>query len=131
MQEISMIIKAAKGIPLDPDSVITQLTDIKNILERTRFPTYPILGKHVYLRLIAAANRNAKACKLWSDTECAAFVSYKGQSRSETVEMNKAAQPSTQQFYLGERGQQPQQQEQKKHWWSQGPKKEEASEFVE
>lgn len=128
LQEIAAIIKAANGISIDPDSIITQLTDVKNILERTRFPTYPILAKHVYLRLIAKYNKNAGACLEWSKLEASAFISYKGQSRSETVEMNKAPQIS-QPFYMSDqRASTPS--EPKKHFWNSKPKQEE-SEFEE
>jgi hypothetical protein len=129
LTKIALIIKASKGLPIDPDSIITQLTDIKNILERTRFPTYPILAKHVYLRMMAKYILGADSCLEWSKEEASALISYKGQSRSETVEMNKAPQPTSgQQFYLNERT--PQVQEGKRHFWSRGPKKEE-SEFNE
>jgi hypothetical protein len=128
LQELALIIKASKGLPLDPDSVITQLTDIKNILERTRFPTYPILAKHVYFRLIAKYNKNAQACLDYSKIEASALISYKGQSRVETVEMNKAPQPTSQQFYLNDK-RPPLEEEQKRHFWQKKPKEE--SEFNE
>ena len=127
MRRIVLIIKAGRGEPIDPDSVITQLTDIKNVLERTRFPTYPMLGKHVYLRLIADMNTNAKACYKWSEKEASALISYKGQSRAEVVEMNKAPQIPQQSIYLNP--QQQAQQQTKTHFWNR-PKKE-ASEFNE
>ena len=59
-------------------------------MERSRFPTYPILQKQVYLRLIAALYPDeAKACETWADLEAHALVEYKGEGRTEWVEASK------------------------------------------
>jgi len=119
-EQISLLIRAFDGRPMEDDSLITKLTDVKNILERSRFPTYPILGKQEYLRLIAKYNPQAQACKDWAEFEAQALISYKGQGREEYVDMTKSAQiiPETP-LYLGEQ-QKPgiQQQPQKKGFWS-------------
>ena len=129
MNEIATLIRVVQGKPVDPDSIITQLTNVKELLERTRFPTYPILAKQVYLRLIAKYNVNASSCKEWADQEAKALISYKGQSRSESVEMNKSPQlQPTQQFSIGEHRSEAQ--PEKRHFWQRSPKKEE-SEFNE
>lgn len=103
-EAISMMVRAFEGKPIDPEDIITRLTNVKNILERSRFPTYPLLAKQVYLRLIAKYNPQAKACEDWANLEAQALISYKGQSREEYVEMAKAATlGEQQQFYFGER----------------------------
>jgi len=101
---ISMLVKAFEGRPIEPDDIITRLTNVKNILERSRFPTYPLLAKQVYLRLIAKYVPEADSCLQWADREAEALISYRGQSRSEYVEMTRAAyaQEEAQRFYIGD-----------------------------
>lgn len=127
-EAISMMVRAFEGKPIEPDDIITRLTNVKNILERSRFPTYPLLAKQIYLRLIAKYNPQAKACKDWADLEAEALISYKGQSRAEYVEMTKAAAAASgQEFYLG----QPKPETQPKpRLWQRKPKRQEESEFV-
>jgi len=125
---ISKIARGFEGKSIDPQDIITRFTNIKNILERSRFPTYPLLAKQVYLRLIAKYNKNAQACKDWADLEAEALISYKGLSREEYVDSIKAASNvgTEQQFYLGDRkAPQPQA---KRSFWQRKPKAEE-SEF--
>jgi len=125
---ISMMVRAFEGRPIEPQDIITRFTNIKNILERSRFPTYPLLAKQVYLRLIAKYNPHAQACEDWADFEAEALISYKGLSREEYVDSIRAATSvgTEQQFYLGERkAPQPQM---KRKFWQRKPKTEE-SEF--
>jgi len=100
---ISMMVRAFEGRPIEPDDIITRLTNVKNILERSRFPTYPLLAKQVYLRLIKMYVPEADSCQQWADLEAEALISYRGQSRSEYVEMTKAAYAQeAQRFYIGD-----------------------------
>lgn len=128
-EAISMMVRAFEGKPIEPDDIITRLTNVKNILERSRFPTYPLLAKQVYLRLIAKYNPDALSCEEWANLEAYALISYKGKSREEYVEMTKATSglQEQQQFYLGDR-KQPQQQESKRRFWQRKPKEE--AEFI-
>jgi len=125
---ISKLARGFEGKSIDPQDIITRFTNIKNILERSRFPTYPLLAKQVYLRLIAEYNPNASACKKWADFEAESLISYKGLSREEYVDSIKAAASvgTEQQFYLGDR--KPPQPQVKRRFWSRKPKAEE-SEF--
>lgn len=128
---ISMLVRAFEGKPIEPEDVITRLTNVKNILERSRFPTYPLLAKQVYLRLIALYNPNAYACWDWAELEAEALISYKGESRKEYVEMTKAAAAAAteQQFYFGERPPMPVQTP-KKRFWQRSKTVKEESEFA-
>ena len=100
---ISMLVKAFEGRPIEPDDIITRLTNVKNILERSRFPTYPLLAKQVYLRLIKMYIPEADSCQQWADREAESLISYRGQSRSEYVEMTRAAYAQeAQRFYIGD-----------------------------
>ncbi|MDH7607703.1 MAG: hypothetical protein QHH12_08140 [Candidatus Bathyarchaeota archaeon] len=130
-QAIAMMVRAFEGQPIEPEDVISRLTNIKNLLERSRFPTYPLLAKQVYLRLIALYNPQAYACRDWADLEAEALISYKGQSREEYVEMARAtAGPKEQQqFYFGGPPVAPKAEAPvKRHFWSRAPKEE--SEFA-
>jgi len=82
-EAISMMVRAFEGKPIEPEDIITRLTNVKNILERSRFPTYPLLAKQVYLRLIALYAPEAYPCRDWADLEAQALISYKGLSREE------------------------------------------------
>jgi len=127
---ISMLVKAFEGRPIEPDDIITRLTNVKNILERSRFPTYPLLAKQVYLRLIKMYIPEADSCQQWADREAESLISYKGLSRSEYVEMTRAAYAQeAQQFYIGDQ-QAPQ--PQKRGWLSRHrkPKPQEETEFT-
>jgi len=130
-EAISMTVRALEGKPIEPEDVITRLTNVKNILERTRFPTYPLLAKQVFLRLIALYNPNAYPCKDWAETEAEALISYKGLGREEYVEMTRSTARPEQEFYFGEV---PKVQEEvtpkKRRWWQRLFKKKEESEFA-
>jgi len=121
---ISMMVRAFDGKPIEPEDIITRFTNIKNILERSRFPTYPLLAKQVYLRLIKEYNPQAKACERWADLEAEALISYKGLSREEYVDSIKAAASigTEQQFHISERSniQTPP----KRRFWQRKPKEE-------
>jgi len=131
-EAISMMVRAFEGRPIEPEDIITRLTNVKNILERSRFPTYPLLAKQVYLRLIAKYAPEAYPCEDWADLEAQALISYKGLSREEYVEMTKAASAARteQEFYFGEKPGMPQETKGKRRWWQRLAKPKEESEFV-
>jgi len=130
-EAISMMVRAFEGRPIEAQDIITKLTNVKNILERSRFPTYPLLAKQVYLRLIAKYHPEAYACRDWADLEAQALIEYKGQGRDEYVEMTKAvAYPEEQEIFVGA-PQQTQIQAKKRRFWHRGRPKTEPSEFVE
>jgi len=127
-EALSMFARAFEGKPIEPENVIKTLIDHKNLMERSRFPTYPLLAKQVYLRLIALFHPEAKCCADWADLEAHALIQYKGQGREEYVNVQKAASQSPeQQFYLAPK-QGLQQQPKKSRWQFRKPKEE--SEFV-
>jgi len=128
-EALSMFARAFEGKPVEPENVIKTLIDHKNIMERSRFPTYPLLAKQVFLRLVEVSyGKEAQICGVWADLEAQALIEYKGQGREEYVDVQKAAtqQGSEQQFYLGPR----QPQERPKRRWSLRKPKTEDSEFV-
>lgn len=129
---ISMMVRAFEGKPIEEDTVVSKLVDIKDIMQRSRFPTYPLIAKQVYLRLIALYNPNAYACKDWADLEAKALIAYKGQNWDAWIEMTKAEKGAVmpgQQFYFGEKQVAPTEPARKGHFWSRSPKPKEESEF--
>jgi len=89
---ISTLVRAFEGKPPEGEDAITRLTNVKDILERSRFPTYPLLAKQVYLRLIHKyAPEEAESCEAWANLEARALISYKGKSREEYTEQLKHA----------------------------------------
>jgi len=126
-EALSMMIRAFEGKPIEPDDIISKFTNIKNLLERSRFPTYVLLQKQVYLRLIALKNPAARSLEKWATKEAEALISYKGKSREEYVDtMKSQAARETQEFYLGQT--QPQQPQVKRRFWQRKPK--EQTEFA-
>ena len=129
-EAISMMVRAFEGKPIEKDDIITRLINVKKIWERSRFPTYPLLRKQVYLRLLKWKYGDmAEACEVWADFEAEALISYKGEGRAEYVELGKAVSGVTgqeQQFYLGS---QQQRQEQKRGLMSRLRKPKEQTEF--
>lgn len=93
-EAIMMLVRAFNGLAPEPSDVISKLIDVKNPMERSRFPTFPILQRQVYLRLVAAIHPEARSCKLWADDEASALIQYKGDGRKEWVEATKAAASS-------------------------------------
>jgi len=87
---ISTLVRALDGKPPEGEDAITRLTNVKDILERSCFPTYPLLAKQVYLRLIHRyAPVEAESCEAWANLEARALISYKGKSREEYTEQLK------------------------------------------
>jgi len=133
-EAISMMVRAFEGRPVEPEDIITRLTNVKNILERSRFPTYPLLAKQVYLRLIALYAPEAYPCRDWADLEAQALISYKGLSREEYVEMTRATSVARaeQEFYFGEMPTVHAEAKPKRSFWQRlrGRPKPEESEFV-
>ena len=92
---IMMFRRAIAGQTPEPSDVISKLIDIKDKMQLSRFPTYPIMAKNIYLRLIHSIYGDpAKACLTWADFEASALVEYKGEGRKEYVEATKAAASS-------------------------------------
>jgi len=127
---ISMMRRAFKGQQVKPDDPIRNLIDIKNILERSRFPSMAIINFQVYCRLLAKFHPELSAFKEWADTQARALIEYKGAGREEFVKLYSAQftggqGPQTQiSFGQSSAVKQLEQQQQKKHWYSRKPKEE-------
>lgn len=129
LSKIAQLIRAFEGVDPEAETAIKQLIDMKNILERSRFPTYPILARQVYLRLIAKIYPEvAESCKDWADFEAHGLIQYQGKGREEFVEINKAPQGSQQntEFYMS-----PNKAEPKQSLLSRFTKKKEEIELIE
>jgi len=130
-EALSMFARAFEGQPIEPENVIKTLIDHNELMERSRFPTYPLLSKQVYLRLIAIIHPEAVVCESWADLEAKALIEYKGLGRDEYVDIHKAAQPqgTEQLLYFGSQRQQQQQQPKKSRWQFLRGKQHRESEF--
>jgi hypothetical protein len=123
---ISVLIRSLSGQPIEPNDIISRMTNLKNIRERSRYPTYPILTEVDYLYMIYDQNKNAKACENWANKISESLISYKGGSRAEYVDSVKAsANVPQQEFYMGEKGKPVEQEQKRRHFWSREPKKQE------
>lgn len=91
LQALSMLDRALEGQPIEPEDIFSGMLNIKDIRERTRYPSILDLKRHTYLRLLAAKCPEASACVKWADEEAHSFISYpKGEGRKEGVEIMKA-----------------------------------------
>jgi hypothetical protein len=131
VNKLSILFRALDGQDVSGDDKIAQLTNPRNILERSRYPTYIQLSLAVYLKLLYNMTR-IKIYDLWADKLSEALISYKGQGRGEYVEMVKAPQAQQQVFGLGSStppySPQGQPIQAKAHWWSRAPKNKESVE---
>jgi len=130
LQEMSMFWRSLDGLPIEPEDVFSGMLNIKDIRERTRYPTILDLKKHVTLRLIEKTYPVFGAFGKWADEEEHHFISYpKGEGRKEGVEIMKAKGMIAQgiaPIFLGELGQTKPQG--KRRFWQRKPKQAE-SEF--
>lgn len=117
-ESLSMMMRALDGQQIEQNSVVTRLTDVKNIRERSRYPTYRLVRKITYLNLLAHLNPNAQICKTWADLESETLIAYKGLQRKEWVEQTRAENNLNPQqtFNVNPQGQP--QQEQKRGFFS-------------
>jgi len=128
--ELSMLVRATKGLPVEPEEWFSKLINVKNPDERSRFPTYPIIARQVSLRLLHEQfGEKAEACKTWADLEASCLIAYKGLSRKEWVEASKAIVGESQQIYVNPQQQAQEAQAQKRKWYQRKPKTE-PSEFA-
>lgn len=98
---LSMLIRAFEGQDINPENdIITRLINIKNILERSNFPSMPIINFQVYCRLVAKYHPELEAFQQWANYQAEALKSYKALSSEQYVDMVKStsglpAQPLT------------------------------------
>lgn len=125
---LSMLVRAFEGKDISETDVITRLVNVKNILERSRFPSMNIINFQVYCRLVAKYHPELQCFEDWANIQAHALISYQGLSREEYVDMYKAQvgyapTPQTA-ISVGSGSPQAQQQQQQKkaHWWSRKPK---------
>lgn len=87
----SMLNRSLEGKPIDPEEVFQGYLNVKDIRERTRFPSLLDLKRHVFLRTFEKYTPEAKPFKDWADEEAYNFISYpKGEGRKEGIEIMKA-----------------------------------------
>lgn len=136
-EKLGVIIRALNG--QGTEDHISLLTNAKNIFERTRLPSYPILLLVTYLRnvhhlfqLEYPTNNPAKMCLKWAENLAEGLISYKGLGREEYVEMTKNANAPQQEFIIGSNQLKPEESQPKRGFLHrrQAPKQEE-SEFKE
>jgi len=119
--------RASDGKTPEPQDIISNLVNVKSMLERTGFPTYTILTQAVYLKLGSwRFGKDAEALDTWGNFLMEGLIAYKRQQRQEAIEMSRRiASGEETSFYFGDR-----QREEKRRFWQRKPKAE-PSEFQE
>lgn len=93
LEIFSMLVRAFQGKEVNPDEdVITRLINVKNILERSNFPSMPIINFQVWARLIAKYHPELDAFQDWADFQAQGLKSLKALSSEQYVDMFKAQQ---------------------------------------
>lgn len=88
---LSMMIQAFEGKDLNPENdMITRLINVKDILERSNFPTETEIKFQVYARLVAQYHPELKAFESWANLRAKALKSLGALSSEQYVEMMKA-----------------------------------------
>jgi len=84
-----MWVRARRGENIEPEDIFSGMLNIKDIRERTRFPSYLDLRRHIYLRFLSFIVPEANdIINAWVDEEAHEFISYpKGEGRKEGVEI--------------------------------------------
>jgi len=108
LQALSMTVRARRGESIEPEDIFSGMLNIKDIRERTRFPSYLDLRRHIYLRFLSyIAPEVSDIINAWVDEEAHEFISYpKGEGRKEGVEILAAKGMKVQgiaPIFLGER----------------------------
>lgn len=123
MEKIMWMVRAGKGLPPEPKDAISNLINVKNQMERSRFPTYTILTQVVYLKLgYLLYGEEAKILNQWSEELCHALIAYKGQGRKEWVEAHRSTNVGEQTTFSF--GSQTQPQQPKRRWYQRKSKEE-------
>lgn len=91
LEVLAMMIRAFEGKEVNPENdVITRLINVKNILERSNFPSMNIINFQVYCRLVAFYHPECEPFRKWADFQAESLKSYKALSSEQYVEMFKA-----------------------------------------
>jgi hypothetical protein len=123
---ISLLSRAFEGQSIEKDK-ISKLINLDNLIERSYYPTYPLLAKQVYLRLLSKYYpKAAKSCEDWANIEAEALIEYKGKGREQYTEIMKAAVGITD-LGLNMQAQPREPQQPKRRFWQRKPTEE--SEF--
>jgi len=128
LEELAVVIRVLEGKPLEPKDIISKLTNVNNLRERSDFPTYPLLAEQVYCQMVTAKT-GLKIFEQYATLKAEALISYKRQSRKENVEMTKGLTQPEQMFLIGDQKQQAIQ-EKKRRFGFLRRKPKEQSEFV-
>jgi hypothetical protein len=127
-EALTMFVRASEGRSVEQDDVISRLINVKNIVERSRFPTFPLIRFQVYLRLIAHYTPEAEPCERWANEEASALIAYKGENWKAYVEMVKGqalAAGAQQEFYFGKDKTSPEGSQPRRSWlWNRKSKEE-------
>jgi len=76
LQAHSMMVRARRGESIEPEDIFSGMLNIKDIRERTRFPSYLDLRRHIYLRFLSHIVPEANdIINAWVDEEAHEFIS--------------------------------------------------------
>jgi len=121
--------RARRGQTPEPQDAISNLVNVKNYMERSRYPTYTILQLVVYFETgYKIYGESARSLHTAAKTLSEALIEYKGLGRGEWVEaVMRAAFPEQTSFYFGKQ----EQKQERRRFWQRKPKADEPSEFQE
>lgn len=127
LRTLSLLLAVFEGKNIDEQQdLISFNVNLKDIKERTRFVTFPILKENVYFRLLADLYPEIAASGLlYADMTAKSYISYKGLGREEFRDIRKAAQPEIgQDLVIGNYSQNRPETPPKRRFWQKRPKTE-------
>lgn len=119
MEKMSMAKRALRGLPPEPQDAFSNLINVKEYLERTRFPTFNILKLVNYLEIgYIIYGEKARILKQAAEKLGSSLISYpKGEGRKEWVSVQQRAVGPGQSIFFGPPFQQQTQPERKRRFW--------------
>lgn len=102
LQTLSNLMRVFDGKSMDAEDLISFNINLKDIKERTRFVTFPILRENVFFRLHTELYPEiAMSGELYADLLAKSYISYKGLGREEFRDIRKAAPSDEQGMFVG------------------------------
>jgi hypothetical protein len=87
LTRLSQTLNAMDKKPPGWKSFINRMVNLEDVKERSRYPTYPILSKNVYLEMLGDLIPEARAATMLKNKESSALIAYQGAQWEHVVKM--------------------------------------------
>ena len=87
LTRLAQTLNAVDKKPPGWKSFINRMVNLEDVKERSRYPTYPILAKNVYLEMLGDLIPEARAATMLKNKESSALIAYQGEQWEHVVKM--------------------------------------------